>query len=229
MEMFRQGWFLLLAGLLLPGMAAAWPAVPLPDGSHGEKVSESMNYNGLEMRASRFATARKLDAVVEFYKQHWGEDRHVVTPFGDKTIIGHATPGYYVTVELSAQGGGTTGVVGIVKAPGDMTRPELGKGFYRPAGTEVLSDVVHNDTPGKTRTIVLRNRLSPYANLQLYGGRLGQDGWRGVPMGKCLPGSTECLIHYERAGGGRLVLALSRDGTQETSIVVNMDESGGKG
>ena len=229
MDLLRQGWLLLVAALLLPAIAVAWPTVPLPAGSQGEKISESMNYNGLEMRASRFETTEKLDAVVEFYGQHWGEDRHVVTPFGEKTIVGHATPGYYITVELSPQGARTAGVIGIVKAPKDMTRPELGKGFYRPAGTEVLSDVVHNDTPGNTRTIVLRNRLSPYANLQLYGGRLGQDGWRGVPMGKCLPGSSECLIHYERAGGGRLVIALSRDDTQETSIVVNMEQAGGNG
>lgn len=227
MGMLRQGWLLLLAGLLLPAVAAAWPAVPLPPDSQGEMVSESMNYNGIEMRASTFTTTGTLESVVDFYRERWGEGRHVVTPFGDKTIVGHATPGYYITVELSAQGGGTAGVVGIVRAPKDMTRPEPGKGFYRPAGTEVLSDVVHNDTPGNTRTLVLRNRLSPYANLQLYGGRLGQDGWRSVPMGKCLPASTECLIHYERAGGGRLVLALTRDGGQETSIVVNMERTEG--
>lgn len=222
-RLHQGGAWMLVALLLVAGGANAWPTVPLPPGSQGETVSESMDYNGLEMRASRFTAPGRPDDVVGFYARQWGEGGHVVTPFGERTIVGHATPGYYITVELAPEGTATAGTIGIVRAPRDMTRPDLGKGFYRPAGTEVLSDVVHNDTPGKTRTIILRNRLSPYANLQLYGGRLGQDGWKGTAMGKCLPGSSECLVHYERGGGGRLVLALSRDASQQTSIVVNME------
>lgn len=213
----------LLVAALAPAMVFAWPSVPLPGNSRGESVSEDLSYNGLPMRASKFTTPLKLDEVVAFYAETWGKDGHVVTPMGNKTVVGRLESGHYITVELEPRGGGTAGTVGIMKIPRDATLPELGKGFYRPAGTEVVSDIVHRDTPGKTRTLVMKNRLSPYANLQLYGNRLGGDGWRGHVTGPCLPTSTQCLVNYERDGGGRMMMTLAREERQGTVIVVNVE------
>lgn len=214
---------ILFAAALVPATATAWPNVPLPEGSRGEMVSEDLSYNGLPMRASRFTTPKKVDEVVAFYAKAWGEDDHVVTEMGHKTVVGHLESGHYITVELEPRGGGTSGTVGIMKIPRDDNLPELGKGFYRPAGTEVVSDIVHRDTPGKTRTLVMKNRLSPYANLQLYSNRLGGDGWRGQVAGSCLPTSTQCVVSYERGGGGRMMMTLAREQTQGTVIMVNVE------
>ena len=82
---------------------------------------------------------------------------------------------------------------------------------------------MHRDTPGKTRTLVFTNRLSPYANLQLYSNRLGGDGWRGQVTGGCLPTATQCLVNYERTGGGRMMMSLAREPKQGTVIVVNVE------
>lgn len=212
-----------LCAALAPGTALAWPTVPLPEGSKGEMVSEQMNYNGLEMRASKFTTRLAIDDVVAFYAKTWGEGDHVVTPLGNGKVVGHAERGYFVSVELKPSGAGTTGTIGIVRDPGKGKPPALGRDFYRPAGTEVVSDITHDDTPQKTRTIALRNRLSPYANLQLYDSRLQGDGWRGTITGKCLPASTDCVVSYQRADGGRMAMTLSRDEKKHTTVVVNIE------
>lgn len=225
MEFPRRASAALLSTVIaaLPAIALAWPSVPLPERSRGETVSEDLSYNGLPMRARRFTTPLPPADVLAFYARTWGEDGHVVTPFGHKTIVGRLEDGHYITVELAAEGVGTAGNIGIMKIPRDQSLPELGKDFYRPAGTEVVSDIVHRDTPNRTRTLMLKNRLSPYANLQLYSSRLGGDGWRGQVAGSCVPASTQCVVNYERQGGGRMMMSLAREQSQGTVIVVNVE------
>lgn len=208
---------------ILPATAAAWPSVPLPERSRGESVSEDLSYNGLPMRARRFTTPLPPAEVLAFYARTWGKDGHVVTPLGQKTVVGRLESGHYITVELAPDGAGTSGNIGIMKIPRDDSLPELGKDFYRPAGTEVVSDIVHRDTPNRTRTLMLKNRLSPYANLQLYSSRLGGDGWKGHVSGTCVPTSTQCLVNYEQPGGGRMMMTLAREQSQGTVIVVNVE------
>lgn len=220
--MTRAGWIAALAVALVSGAAGAWPKVPLPEGSTGEAVSEHMSFNGMDMRASTFRTPLKLDDVVAFYARAWGK-QHNVTKHEQSTIVGHPEGNYFVTVELTSSGGGTKGTIGIIKAPDKGESPELGKGLYRPAGTEVLSDIVHNDTPSRSRTVVMRNRLSPYINQQHYSRRMGGDGWRETVSGRCMPASPECVVRYERGSGDRMAMTLSREAGRDTAIVVNIE------
>lgn len=218
----RFGTVFALCLACLPAAAHAWPVVPLPPGSSGETVSENLDYNGIPMRASRFRTSRKMEAVLDFYEKRWGKDQHL-THHERGVIIGHPEGGYYVTVALNPVGTGTEGTIGIMKIPTDAAQPELAKGFYRPAGTEVLSDIGHRDTPGQTRTIVMRNKLSPYSNLQSFARRFGGDGWKGAAEGACIPSSSACVIRFEKASEGRMVMTFSREPQSDTGIVVNVE------
>ena len=109
-------------GALLPHgavLARDWPDVPLPEGAQGEWVSRHMVYNGLNMRASRFMVAAKADAVEAFYRQAW-KGEVVRNTLGRKTILGRADGDHFITVELTAKGGGTQGQIGIM----EMAKPK---------------------------------------------------------------------------------------------------------
>jgi hypothetical protein len=198
----------------------AWPSVPLPAGSTGETVSRHLTYNGIDMRASQFTTGLPLDDVIAFYARHW-PGQHVVDKLGAKTVVGHAEDGHYVTIELQANAGATTGTIGVVKLPGSARVPVMGQDLYRPAGTQVLSDIEHHDGPGENRTVVMRNRLSPYVNLQHFVQRLGPQGWRHNASGTCKPGSAECVAAFEHADGRAMVITMVRQQDNATSMVVN--------
>ncbi|TQD45693.1 hypothetical protein [Marilutibacter aestuarii] len=208
--------------LLCAGHASAWPTVRLPEQSKGEVVSEHLKYNGLDMKSSRFVSSKGLEDIVAFYAGQW-PGQHVVDEVGSKTIIGHAEGRHYVTVELEAVGGGTRGTVGIMKMPDPGQTPTLGEGFYRPAGTDVVSDIVYLDTPNQTRTLVLENELSPYVNQQHYLRRMRAEGWKAVESAGCRPSSTQCVARFERSGGAKMALAISRDEKMLTSTVVTIE------
>lgn len=201
---------------------AGWPTVALPEGSQGETVSEHMNYNGLKMRASHFQTSQQPVEVIAFYAKEW-KGKYVVDKLGSKTIVGHAEGNHYITVELEGVGGGTKATLGIVELPKDRTKPNLGEGFYRPAGTTVVSDIRYLDTPEQARTLVLENELSPYVNQQHYFQRLRTQGWRSVSNGNCKPSSTECVARFEKAGGGKMVMTMTRESGMTTATVVNIE------
>lgn len=210
-------WVLIAAS----GAAWAWPSVPLPEGSKGERVSDHMKYNGLDMRASRFATPLRPAAVIDFYARQW-PGTHVIDRLGEKTIIGHAQGPHYVTVELVAAGGGTEGTIGIVLLPDKAIRPVLGEGFFKPVSTEVISDISYLDTPNETRTLVMRNRLTPYLNLQHYHQRLASDGWKSEDSSSCKPASRECIVRFGKANDRRLVMTMTRQDAG-TLLVANIE------
>ena len=204
------------------GYAASWPAVPLPEAATGELVSEHMKYNGLDMRASRFATPRKLDEVILFYTGLW-TGQYVMNKVGPKTIIGHAIGKHYVTIELEQGDGGTEGTVGIMQLPKKGAKPKLGEGIYRPASAEVISDITYLDTPGKTRTVLMKNKMSPYVNYQSFVQRMSPQGWKGTLTGPCKPASSACVAHFEGPRGGKMAMTLTREGKAGTVLALNIE------
>ncbi|QDH71595.1 hypothetical protein [Marilutibacter alkalisoli] len=203
-------------------VGGAWPSVPLPDNSRGEMVSEHIKFNGLNMQASRFATSQSPEDVAAFYATQW-PGQHVVDKVESKTVIGRAAGKYYITVELEASGGGTEGTVGIIELPKDGQVPSMGEGFYRPAGTDVVSDISYLDTPNKSRTLVLHNQMSPYVNQQHYLQRMRAEGWSVVESAGCRPSSSQCVVRFERARGRRMAIAITRDEGMVTSTVVTIE------
>lgn len=219
----RPKLMVMLAMVLLSApVAAGWPTVPLPENSKGETVSRHMTYNGLPMRASRFSTTQEVEEIVAFYARKWN-GKYVVDQLEGKTIIGHADGDHYVTVEVEPAGGGSEGTVGIVEMPAEGAKPELGKDFYRPGGTEVISDITYHDTPNETRTLVLQNQLSPYVNQQHYLRRMRANGWSTMDSAPCLPASSQCVGKFEKGGDRKMVVTTSRDSKMLTSTVVTIE------
>ncbi|AWV05818.1 hypothetical protein [Marilutibacter maris] len=217
---------LLAASLLALALAppvGAWPKVPLPDGASGQAVSKNMLYNGVPMRASQVSFPMSVDDAIEFYRRQWGSEV-VVDRLDGKTIVGHLEGKHYVTVELTGMGSRSQGTVGVMELPDKPVEAELGKGFDKPANTEVVSDIRYLDTSNDARTLVMKNRLSPYVNMRYYVQRLQMRGWKlERDPEQCLASSNECVVNLAGSGDARLSLALTRDQPPETVIVVNIE------
>lgn len=211
----------LAVGPVMAAPAIDWPAVPLPPGSRGERVTDHMKNNGLDMRASRFATAQSIDEVVRFYQQEW-PDRNVVDTLGSKTIVGHAQGDYYVTITLSNLGGATQGTVGTMKMPTGEIDYVMGGGFDKPPNTKVFNDLRYYDTPSESRTLGMVNGLSPYQNYQYYARRLPAGGWRLQKGQKCTLPAAACVAVFEK-GDGRMAITLERTADSRTRTVVNIE------
>jgi hypothetical protein len=199
--------------------AADWPTVPLPDDSAGESVSRHMLYNGLHMRTSRIRTSKTPAEVIAFYRQKW-QGLMVEDHVAGKTILGHHEGDHYVTVDLRRAGGGTEATIGIMRVNQDGPRAAPGKWLARPANTEVLNDVQYLDTPGSTRTLTLRNRLSPAQNYEFYRRTLLAKGWKAEGPG-CSVIANACAVQFT-SSGHRLAMTIGRE-QDGTVIIANQD------
>lgn len=217
---------LLAASALVLAMTAPagdWPNVPLPPEATGAAVSKNMLYNGVPMRASQISMPMELDEVVEFYRTQWAGNV-VVDRINGKTIVGHLEGRHYITVELTPMGSRTEGTIGIMEVPDKPVDAQLGRGFDKPANTEVVSDIRYLDSSSGARTIVMKNRLSPYVNMRYYVQRLPSRGWSlERNPARCLASSNDCVVNFTGSDDAKLSLALTRDQPSETSIVVNID------
>jgi hypothetical protein len=121
-------------------------------------------------------------------------------------------------------GSRTEGTIGIMELPDKPVEPELGKGFDKPANTEVVSDIRYLDSSSGARTIVMKNQLSPYVNMRYYVQRLPARGWNLERNSKlCVASSSDCVLNFTGSGDTKLSLALTREQPPETAIVVSID------
>ena len=214
---------ILIALLGMAGSVAAWPKVPLPPGATGQAVTKHMLYNGVPMRASEISVPMPLDDVVAFYQSQWAGDV-VADRINGKTIVGHLEGKHYITVELKGVGTRTEGTIGVMELPDESVDMDLGKGFDKPANTEVVSDIRYLDSSRGARTLVMRNRLSPYVNMRYYVQRLPARGWKlERDPEQCLASSSDCVLNFTGSNDSRLSMALTREQPPETAIVVNLE------
>lgn len=211
-----------LMAVLAAGQAAAWPAVPLPAHSQGEWVTRHMNYNGLNMRASRFVTTQGLEEVKRFYQGLWGEE-HVQNIISDKTVLGRAEGTYFITVELKTLGGGTEGMVGVLEMVEDEIDFTMGEGFATPGGSEVYNDIRYFDGPRTVRVLGLHNGHSPFVNHQFFHRQLRMQGWRILSdPNACGSFANSCVVSFERQDQ-TMTLVISREGQGSSQVVATIE------
>lgn len=210
----------MLAGLLMAGAAHAggWPSPPLPAGTATEDVAKHIVFNGLDMHAQVFSSARSQDEVVAFYRQAWGKDV-VVNRMGPSQVIGHREGDYFVTVQVSNSGAGSKGNIGIVDVGGAPTHFVPGKGLPAPMGSKVFNDIAYPDDSVPARTVAMRNALSPAQNAAYFKERLVADGWKPSDAGHCR--DADCVMRYER-GDSKLTLLVMREGAAQSQVLINV-------
>lgn len=212
----RMSLLIALAAACAGAPGADWPEVPLPEGATAEWVSRHMIYNGLHMRASRFASGLSPEQVKAFYRARWN-GKLVENDVDGRTVLGHQAGDHFVTVEIWRAGAGSEGNIGITRLLKEMPRRALGEGFPQPAGSRVISDIEYLDTEG--RTIVIQSTLTPRQGMDFYRRRLEALGWQPAGESTCPIGAVSCVAQFQ-GPKGRLMLTFDYD-RNGTSIVGN--------
>lgn len=196
--------------------AADWPELPLPDDTQGEWVSRHMIHNGLPMRAARFHSELTPAQLVQYYGKLW-PGQVTVTDLGTKKIVAHGTNQHFFTIEISGGLAGSEGQIGIVEVLKEKPKAEPGADFLKPSGTNVVTDTVYIDNPG--RTLAMNARMSPFQADAFYKSRLPVRGWRNENSKPCSMMALSCIANYSN-GKEQMTITFNRNG-ETTDMVVN--------
>ncbi len=208
---------LLLATALMPAVAGALPSVPLPPRTDVVDVARHIVFNGLDMQAQVFRSQQGQADVVAFYRKLW-TNKVVVNKLGDAVVVGHRQGDYYVTVQVTAFGGGSKGKLGIVDVASVPKGFVPGKWLPKPMGSRVFNDISYPDDAVPARTVGLRNSLSPRQNATFYRERLAADGWKPADANQCVDDS--CVMYYTR-GDSKMTLVMS-PAEGQSQVIVNV-------
>ena len=217
----------MMLGLCLPCASIAGPPdFPPPPKSSVSSVGNNMVINGRTTAVRMFVTQQSREEVIEFYRELWQdpvvdggpghtyEDTamlpwHLVTRVED----GHAMT---VQVQTGRDEDGSWGYLADSLLPrggepveGELPPPSIG-------GSDVVSNITHDD-PGQTgQTAVIRNDYSVSRNVSFYRNQF--EDWR-VDMDKAL---VEGNLHALRFTRGRKHIVITINGSEEgAEIVIN--------
>ncbi|HEY4145316.1 hypothetical protein [Pinirhizobacter sp.] len=204
-------------------MATAWPDPAVPEGTQSAQTASHLIFNGLDMRTRVFQSTQSADAIVDYYRRMW-PGKAIVDTTPATRIIGHREGDYYVTIQVSGQGSGSKGTIGIVHLPDSATTPALGRGIPHPDNTVVSNDIVYPDDATPARTLAMSNGLSVQQNMNYFRDHLLADGWKTAQPAPCDADAQACVVDYEN-GDTHLALAVTRRGP-DSEIVVNVMGNG---
>lgn len=214
-------------GLLCAGVASAQSGVPVPPHTQTAQVAKRIIYNGLDMHATVFQSASTQQQVVSFYKQQWGK-RVAVNRLQSSKIVGHLEGDDYITVQVTPDGTGSRGTIGIVKLPAaGAAKPQLGRGLPQPFGSKVVNDIAYPDDRTPARTVLMVDKLSPDQNASWFRARLIANGWKDADVNSCSRGAAHCVMAFAR---GKSTLMLVSEQTQGRSeVLMNIQNPSPKG
>lgn len=216
-----------VGGVMGPANAQAGTGAPVPPQTQTAQVAKRIIYNGLDMHATVFQSSLTQQQIVDFYKQQWGK-KTVVNTLQASRIVGHLEGDDFITVQVSPDGAGSKGTIGVVKLPPtDAPRPDLGKGLPQPFGAKVVNDIGYPDDRTPARTVLLVDQLSPSQNGSWFRSHLIADGWKDAGANKCAYGADHCVMAFSRASSNMMFVA-QRHGRQ-SQIVMNIQNPAPQG
>ena len=216
-------WMLAAAWLCLCGAAVAappqrdWPAIPSPAAAKTFWIAEYIEQNTIPMQIRGIESSDPLEVVSRFYEK-WLSDKtgYGVTTLGPMRVLGARFGLYQVTVQLRAVPSGTAGRL-VAAVVYDEVKSEqalreraerIGKGFPRPAGSQVVSDTLSFDEGQRNRTIVVTNNVSVETNALYLREQMIRLGWTLI-QDRTLEGGTRSSLVFRR-NSEEMTVAISR-------------------
>ena len=210
------------AWLALAGWAGAaapqrdWPQVPVPGDARAFWVAEYIEQNTVPMQIRGLESRAPMKEVSRYYEK-WLAERpgYGVTTLGAVRILGARFGDYQVTVQLRDTPEGTIGrlVSAAVYEPvGDVQErsARIGRGFPRPAGSQVVSDTLSWDQGQRNRTIVVTNGVSVETNALYLREQLLRLGWTLV-QDRTIEGGQRSALVFRRTNEEMAVTIVKRD------------------
>lgn len=200
----------------------ATPDVALPPQTQSAQVAKRIVYNGLDMHANVFESGLSQQQVVDFYRRKWGK-KTSINDVGSSKVVGHLDGDFFITVQVTSDGEGSKGTIGVVRLPPEATpRPELGKGLPQPFGTKVVNDISYPDDRTPARTVLMVDGLSPNQNADWFRSRLIAKGWTDAGANDCRRGAGYCVLQFERGKTKMMFVAQRTETADRSQILMNI-------
>lgn len=211
-------WFAIGGAAFAAAPVRDWPEVPSPPGAGTYWIAQYLEQNTVPMQIRGFDT-RMTVAEVEGYYRKWFADKvgYGASDVGGVRVLGARMGIYQVTVQLGAKPPGTVGRVSLAavyepERSSGMTERErierIGRGFPRPAGSQVVSDTLSFDEGQRNRTIVLTNTVSIETNALYLREQLLRLGWTLLQDRTVEAGQRSALVF--RRGAEEMVVTIAR-------------------
>jgi len=161
-----------------------------------EKVASNMSHNAIRQSISRIESKEIRGKVIKAYQNKWRSTHAepldaLVVKSGNWEIVSKLIGTCLHTVQLDTRSNSASGYVSARNLGNEgQTYPVvLGKNIAKPYGSEVLSDISHDDPGKKARTLMIATKFSVDANAEFYIRNFGNEGWRvlndhNVPLQK---------------------------------------------
>lgn len=221
-------WMLVAAWLCLcgaPQVAAAappqldWPAIPSPSGAKTFWIAEYVEQNTVPMQIRGIESTESMEAVSRYYEK-WLADKtgYGVSTVGALRVLGARLGMYQVTVQLRARPEGTAGRLVAARVYDEVQSEQrmqeraerIGKGFPRPAGSQVVSDTLSFDEGQRNRTIVVTNGVSVETNALYLREQMIRLGWT-LLQDRTVEGGTRSALVFRRNSEEMVVTISKRD------------------
>jgi hypothetical protein len=185
-----------------------------------------MVINGLPSVVHYFETDRKLEELLDFYRQRWDESAAKKAGYreaevGPWHVISKIDGRYLLTVQAQQKDAFTTkGYLAIGDLSAVQNKKDQGKGVPKMSGSKIVNDLVSNDPGKKGRTMMIANGFSVSSNTDYYRNYYLSRGW-GQLMDQ---GSNDAQVLAFTRYGKEAHLVINKTGGS-TIVVMNLIEN----
>lgn len=196
-----------------------WPEIPVPASAKTFWIAQYVEQNTVPMQIRGIESEEPLDAVSRYYEKWLADKRgYGVTKVGPSRVLGARFGVYQVSVQLRARPEGTVGrlvsavVYDEAGSPQSMQEraERIGKGFPRPAGSQVISDTVSYDEGQRNRTIMITNGVSVETNALYLREQMIKLGW-SLQQDRTVDGGQRSALVFRRGNEEMVVTIAKRD------------------
>ncbi len=160
-------------------------AVELVEHMKASAVAPRLMHGGAVQSIARLEGGGSRESVVGAYLKRWRATRAEplearVVSEGRWLIVSKIIGNCLHTVQLDKGSLKASGYVSAMSL--DADRPDFtpGQGFPKLYGSDVVSDMTHDDPGKKARTLMISNRFSVEANAEFYLKAVAGQGWQAV-------------------------------------------------
>ena len=161
--------------------SVAWPIVALPKEAVAYAVGDQMTVNGIPLRVQGFFVKTNRSATANWFRQRLGRPL-VENKLGPALVLGRAEGQHYITVRLSPEPNGTSGIVTVAHLHAAYYSRDAKKAATErllsrlPPGSELVTELQSTDGGKQSRYYVLSNTYHEDVNRDRIVDLMRQDG-----------------------------------------------------
>lgn len=212
-----------------------WPAVAVPKGVQAFDVGTQMTVNGLPMRIQAINSLLAPEELQHAFRTALGAPI-IESRLGNKTVIGHPSGRYYITVQTEAVPGGSKGIVAVTDLKG-MSEGAAAQAAASarwlnrlPAGSAIVTRMTSRDGGKSAEHLVIINNHGASLNSDTLKTLLLDDGYqlqRDIDSSKHdtsrLPARlADSRMLFFKGQNKEATAVIGRDEQGRTAVVLNL-------